>query len=146
MPRHDRSENTAVDLVNDRSQIDAVRDHIVESVQRLGYPPASAFAIRLAFEEAVSNAFRHGHRSLPPATPVNVSFSIGPDRVEIAVHDRGPGFDPRAIPDPTSESNIELPSGRGIMLIRAYMSQVDFNAAGNQVRMVYRRPAGDRAR
>ena len=41
------------------------------------------------------------------------------------VEDQGPGFDPRMIPDPTEDENIEIPSGRGVMLMRAFMSQVD---------------------
>jgi serine/threonine-protein kinase RsbW len=56
------------------------------------------------------------------------------------VEDRGPGFDPSGVPDPTLDENLELPSGRGLMLIRAYMTRVAFSPTGNRVSMYYRRP------
>lgn len=130
-------------LVNDRNAIDAARDQFVEALEHGGYSPASVFAVRLAFEEALSNAFRHGHRDLPDETPVAVEYRIGPDEVEIVLEDRGPGFVVGDVPDPTLEENLELPSGRGILLIRAYMSQVEFNPTGNRIRMVYQRPQGE---
>jgi serine/threonine-protein kinase RsbW len=136
-----RSESARFELVNDRHAIDAVRDQIVEALGRLGYSDASSFAVRLAFEEAISNAFRHGHQGLPSDTPVTVEYRIGPEEVEITLEDRGPGFVPGDVPDPTLEENLDRPSGRGLMLIRAYMAAVEFNEAGNRVRMTYRRPA-----
>ena len=45
------------------------------------------------------------------------------------------GFDPGQVPDPTDEDNLEIPSGRGLMLMRSYMSSVRFNDAGNCVTM-----------
>ena len=52
----------------------------------------------------------------------------------------GPGFKPDTIPDPTLDENLEIPSGRGLMLIRAYMTSVEFNEPGNRLTMVYRKP------
>jgi serine/threonine-protein kinase RsbW len=56
--------------------------------------------------------------------------------VVICVRDQGNGFKPDAIPDPTTPERISLPSGRGIMLMRAYMSDVSFRCDGREVRMV----------
>ena len=39
----------------------------------------------------------------------------------------------------SEEENLEIPSGRGIMLMRAYMSEVEYLPPGNILRMVYRR-------
>ena len=47
----------------------------------------------------------------------------------------GHGFDPEAVPDPTAPENLELPCGRGLMLMRSFMSRVEFNGRGNQVTM-----------
>ncbi len=55
------------------------------------------------------------------------------------VEDDGPGFDPTTVPDPTHDENIEIPSGRGIMLIKAYMSEVAYLPPGNRLSMTYRR-------
>ena len=58
------------------------------------------------------------------------------DRIQIQITDEGDGFDPNAVPDPTDEENLEIPSGRGLMLMRCYMTSVKFNRKGNCVTMV----------
>ncbi|MFO0547867.1 MAG: response regulator [Polyangiaceae bacterium] len=57
------------------------------------------------------------------------------DVVEYVIADEGPGFDPSTLPDPTDISNLEKPSGRGLMLIRTFMDEVAFNDRGNEIRM-----------
>lgn len=104
-------------------------------VNRCGYGEACAFAIRLAMEEALCNAIRHGNR-MDPSKVVEVDYDIDPARAIITVTDQGEGFDPSTVPDPTTDENLEKPTGRGIMLMRAYMDEVHFNDRGNQVRMV----------
>ena len=64
-----------------------------------------------------------------------------PGHVRISVEDQGPGFDHGTIPDPTLDENLEVPSGRGLMLIKAYMTEVRHNPAGNRLEMIYRPPA-----
>ncbi len=54
----------------------------------------------------------------------------------IWVKDEGAGFNPKTVPDPTLDENLNKPHGRGLMLMRAYMDEVGFNEAGNEVRMV----------
>jgi serine/threonine-protein kinase RsbW len=104
-------------------------------VRRCGYGEACAFAIRLALEEALLNAVRHGNR-MDPTKVVEVEYDIDPHRAIITVTDQGEGFDPAAVPDPTTDENLEKPTGRGVMLMRAYMDQVCFNDRGNQVRLI----------
>jgi serine/threonine-protein kinase RsbW len=70
-----------------------------------------------------------------------VRCTLDRGRLEIEVEDQGEGFDPRSVPDPTAEENIEIPSGRGIMLMRAYMTSVEYLPPGNRLRIVYDRPA-----
>ena len=58
------------------------------------------------------------------------------DLAVFVVRDEGPGFDPAALPDPTDPANLDKVTGRGILLMRAFMDHVDFNARGNEVTMV----------
>ena len=46
---------------------------------------------------------------------------------------KGPGFDPKYLPDPTAPSRLECPGGRGVMLMRAFMNHVEFRDRGNHV-------------
>ncbi len=131
-----RADEREVRLVNDPKAVREAQEQLLEAVNRHRYPEAAAFAVRLAFEEAVYNALRHGHREIPDE-PIDLKWSVGPSRITITVEDHGPGFKPEGVPDPTSPERIELPHGRGLMLMRAYMSDVRYNAKGNRVVMVY---------
>lgn len=130
----------SVEIRQDRADIDAVETAILQAAERHGYPSASLFAVRLAVEEAISNAFRHGHKGLDPSLQVKVEYEVGPGSAKIAVEDRGPGFEPAAVPDPTLDENLELPSGRGLMLIRSYMSDVRHANGGRRLEMRYENP------
>lgn len=128
---------------NDRAEIDAAEERLLYAMTSAGYAEASKFAVRLSLEEAVSNAFRHGHKNLTDREPVTIEFDVSPQRVELVVEDSGPGFDPESVPDPRLDENLELPAGRGILLIRSYMSEVHFEGRGNRLRMVYAKPTRD---
>ena len=54
------------------------------------------------------------------------------------IRDEGPGFDASSLPDPTDPANLEKRSGRGLLLIRAFMSDVRHNDRGNEVMLTYR--------
>lgn len=139
-PSANNSEHQVLSIVNDRWQIERAENAILDALKRFGFPEASTFAVRLALEETIVNAFRHGHKNLPASTPVRLTYDINADRIEIHVEDQGPGFDPGEVKDPTLEENLEIPTGRGLLLMRAYMASVDYLGRGNHVRMVYERP------
>ena len=123
-----------------RAGLEAVQAEIAQVLAARGYEEGAMFAIRLALEEAIVNAFRHGNRS-DPKKVVFFRAEIDGETARFEVEDQGPGFDPRTIPDPTDDDNIEIPSGRGVMLIKAYMSEVEYLKPGNKLRMSYRRPS-----
>ncbi len=116
-------------------------EEILGRAEAVGYGEDDRFAIRLALEEALINAIRHGNK-FDHARKVTVSADIGAKRTTITVCDEGAGFDPAAVPDPTVDENLEKPCGRGIMLMRAYMDEVSYNTRGNEVRMAKRRCSG----
>ena len=81
----------------------AVKQAVAEVEDRLGVAvevvvvgdrrlDGSGAALVAALREAVSNAVRHA------GAPVTVYVETGPDGVEAFVRDRGPGFDPDAVP------------------------------------------------
>jgi len=121
------------------NQIDkahAVRDRILEELKNAGYDESSRFGIQLAFDEAVANAFTHGNRRRPDAT-LHIAYRVTPDAVYVSIGDEGDGFDPDAVEDPTLKKNIEHPSGRGLFLMRAYMTNIQYNNCGTAVRMIH---------
>lgn len=125
-------------LRDDRDQVEAAVADLLESLRELDFDESSRFAIRLAVEEAINNGFRHGNKN-DPGKHVHFLWSASSQRVQIEVEDEGEGFDPESVPDPTAEENLEIPSGRGLMLMRAYMSEVEYLDPGNRVRMAFER-------
>lgn len=117
----------------------AAEAELLAVVAQRGFSDESVFAIRLALEEAVVNGFKHGNAHRPGAT-VELTWAVKGDTVEIIVEDQGKGFDPATVPDPREPQNLEKPSGRGLMLMRAYMTRIEHNAKGNRVRMIYEKP------
>jgi len=115
-------------------------DRLLDQMKLLEWEDHDIFAVHLAVEEALVNAIKHGNQK-DASKAVHVSLSVSRDLVEISIRDEGGGFDPADVPDPTDEDNLELPSGRGLMLMRTYMSSVQFNESGNQVVMTKRRSA-----
>jgi serine/threonine-protein kinase RsbW len=107
-------------------------DAVASQLRAAGFPDREVFGVRLALEEAMVNAVRHGHRDDASKT-ATLRYSVAPDCFLAEVEDEGKGFDPAAVPDPLAPENLERPGGRGLLLIRRYMSWVRHNAAGNCV-------------
>ncbi len=127
-------------LVHDRDAVENFLNTVITLLEKFAYPKAACFAVRLALHEAITNAFEHGHEKLPPETPIRVEYNISSPEASFSIEDQGPGFVPAEVRDPTLDENLEIPSGRGIMLIRAYMTDVSFNTKGNRITMIFRRP------
>ncbi len=129
-----------VELLNDRHAINELIERILALAVGTGLKDAAIFAVRLAIEEAITNAFVHGHQNLPGDVPVLVEFKVSQGEIQIAIEDRGPGFTPDTLPDPTLIENLSKPFGRGVMLMKAYMTEVLYNPQGNRVKMRYLTP------
>lgn len=116
---------------------------IREEVERCGFDADSQFAIKLALEEALINAIKHGNK-LDKSKRVQVEWQVSRDAAEIVIEDEGPGFDRSRVPDPTDETNLEKLTGRGILLIEAYMTTVEYSKGGRRVRLIRKNatPAG----
>jgi serine/threonine-protein kinase RsbW len=109
-----------------------VQEQVLEQLERHRWGQRDVFSVRLAMEEALVNAIKHGNRS-DSTKQVHIACRLFPERLWIQVTDEGRGFDPSQVSDPTDPANIESPCGRGIMLMRSFMSHVEFSPPGNRV-------------
>ena len=114
-----------------------VEPRVLDELRRYGYTEQAIFAVRLALEEALANAIHHGNHG-DANKRVRVEYCIDDQRAVIRVCDEGEGFTRCVVPDPTRPENLEKPTGRGIMLMEAFMNEVRWNDRGNQVEMVKR--------
>ena len=129
MPVHEQFE---VVIPSDTEAGQAVQERIVSRLESLEYSVRDVFGVRLALEEALVNAIKHGN-GLDPDKTVRVNCLIEDDLLRVEIEDQGPGFNMCEVPDPTAEENLERPCGRGIMLIKSFMTNVEYNAKGNRV-------------
>lgn len=129
-------------LASTREAIDRAEAQLIEDVRAAGYNDTCQFAIRLATEEALSNAMVHGNRH-DPEKSIFLAYDVTPTHAHLEIADEGEGFDPARVPDPTEDDNLELPSGRGLVLMRAYMTSVEYLDRGTRIRMTFERPDTD---
>jgi serine/threonine-protein kinase RsbW len=125
-----------VDVVipSDPAEARRVQDEIERLLRAHQASEKDIFGIRLALEEALVNAIKHGNQ-MDRDKKVAIVSVVRAEHFEIHITDEGNGFDPGDVPDPTAFENIERPCGRGLMLMRHYMNEVSFNGRGNSVRM-----------
>lgn len=122
-----------------------MQEQIISLLESEGFSARDVFGVRLALEEALVNAIKHGNQMREDKS-VTVEWIVTTDDVTISIEDEGPGFRPEEVPDPTAEENLEKPGGRGIMLMRSFMTSVEYNERGNRVTLVKRKEsAGEKA-
>ncbi len=93
------------------------------------------FDVRLALEEALVNAVKHGNKA-DSHKSVRVSIELNDKAVTIEVKDEGAGFDYERLARPTDQKNLEKLSGRGVFLMKNLMDSVTYLDKGSRVRMI----------
>jgi CheY-like chemotaxis protein len=72
---------------------------------------------------------------------IRVQVQLDRDSARFVVADEGPGFDTAIFDRSVQPEDLNRIGGRGLLLIRTFMDQVNFNESGNQITMVkYRSP------
>jgi serine/threonine-protein kinase RsbW len=110
---------------------------VIDAARRLGFADDALFGIEMAVRESVTNAVLHGNRQ-DESKPVEIGFRGTDAGAVLTVRDRGEGFDPVSVADPTSEENLLKTSGRGILFMRTFMDEVTWEPlpeGGTLVRM-----------
>ncbi|MFM8394622.1 MAG: ATP-binding protein [Acidobacteriota bacterium] len=90
-----------------------------------GFDEEAVYWINMAVRESVANAVEHGNQ-YDPNKAVDVTFNLSTEHLHVTVRDRGEGFDPANLPDPLDPLNLLNPAGRGILYMRTFMDQVDY--------------------
>jgi serine/threonine-protein kinase RsbW len=143
---HIRIEFTSAFEMLDLVQV--VTDQVVRS---LGLDEDGQQWVSIAIRESVINAIKHGNRN-DASKRVGVEYSTNSDgtgsELTICVRDQGEGFDASTVPDPLAPENLLKSSGRGMLIIRNFMDDVQLASTpegGTEVRMVKRIPLGGAA-
>jgi len=148
-------------LENDLGLISSLVAHLRELTQeRRIFDESDCLRIGTALDEALLNSYYHGNLEVDSelkesdhnefhnlanqrlakepykSRKIHVTVRILDEQVEFIIQDEGHGFDPSSLPDPTDLEYLERPSGRGLLLMRAFMDSVEYNETGNSVVMI----------
>jgi serine/threonine-protein kinase RsbW len=119
------------------SKLDAVpvlMARVIDMLKETTFTEDERINVRLALEEAIANAIRHGNR-MDAALTVEIIIEVNDTSFTATVRDQGQGFDVASLADPTAKENLMKTSGRGVFLMRQLMDSVDFFDGGRGIRM-----------
>ncbi|HEY5124053.1 MAG TPA: ATP-binding protein [Ignavibacteria bacterium] len=114
-------------IIKQRSEISIV-ENILHKINKEFLLGEEKFVnLLIAVTEAVINAVIHGNKN-NPEKKVNLNLKYDDKEITVKIKDEGEGFDPKNIPDPTSDENLFKESGRGIYIIRSLVDKFDFKS------------------
>lgn len=151
-------------LVNDPAIVPLLVAHLQEELAGMGVcGPSERTRVGVALEEALLNALYHGNLGVSSSLKedggnafhdlarrrrneepyasrrVRVTSRVTHGCATYVIRDEGAGFDVSALPDPTDPAFYDRPSGRGLLLMRAFMHDIRYNETGNELTMVKKR-------
>ena len=115
-----------------------VQDDVAQLLEELEFSKRDCFSVRLALEEALANAVKHGnHRD--ESKQLEVRCQASSEHVEIEICDEGEGFTHKQVPSPTDAEGLFNANGRGLALMERFMDRIEFRSNGSSVLMEKRR-------
>lgn len=109
-------------LESSLDSVDQAEERVVSAAQEMGFPEEDVYRLGMAVREAMVNAVVHGNRY---SANKKVHFVLRREENVLVVEmtDEGSGFVPIDQPDPLADENLLRQSGRGMMLIRAFVDE-----------------------
>jgi serine/threonine-protein kinase RsbW len=140
MAEHQSGELQSVDALLDSTldSVDVAEAAVLRTAEELGFEEDDLHQIGMAVRESMVNAVVHGNR-YNARKKVHLTVLKAHDRLTIVIGDEGEGFDLESLPDPLAEENLLKQSGRGLLLIQAFVDEFVVRRrepAGTEVRMV----------
>jgi serine/threonine-protein kinase RsbW len=140
MTEHREEGIQSVDTLMDSTldSVDVAEETVLRVAAEAGFSEDDLHPIGMAVRECLVNAVVHGNR-YNQRKKVHLAVIRGSDRITIVVGDEGDGFEMQAVPDPLAEENLLRQSGRGLLLMRAFLDELEVRRrqpSGTEVRMV----------
>jgi serine/threonine-protein kinase RsbW len=118
--------------------VDQAEELAMAEAAKAGFEDDDQHQIGMAVRECAVNAVVHGNR-YNKNKKVHLEISRSPDGLTVLIGDEGDGFDMNSLPDPLAPENLLRQSGRGLLLVRAFMDEFDLHprpGGGTEVRLV----------
>jgi CheY-like chemotaxis protein len=167
-----RATNLSFEVENDPELIETLIRVVRRHLKGIDFESESArLQIAVALEQALLNALYRGNleltedeleaareaqlmggdanqverRSAEPLYKdrrIYVEIDVAPEKVQFTVRDDGPGFDVDRFADPSPDTIGKAVPGRGILLMKTFMDEVNYNDKGNEVTLIKRSSNG----
>lgn len=142
MPGSD-SGHEEVLLASSIESVDSAETVVLDAARSIGFDEEELHKVGIAIRETMVNAIAHGNR-YNARKKVRLRIWREPRRLVVEIQDEGNGFEVTTVPDPLAEENLLRHSGRGLLMIQAFMDELEVKPAkpsGTCVRMVKNLPA-----
>jgi serine/threonine-protein kinase RsbW len=136
----ERTEVHSVEEVLDTSldSVDRAEDAVLHEAQAMGFDEDDLHRIGMSVRECMVNAVVHGNR-YNTRKKIHLKVERTPDRLAIHIADEGEHFDMSKVPDPLATDNLMRDSGRGLLLMQAFMDEFQVRPCqprGTEVKLV----------
>lgn len=118
--------------------VDVAESAVLKDAKAIGFDEDDLHQLGMAVRESMVNAVVHGNR-YNARKKVHVCVTKAPDRLIVVITDEGDGFDPNCVPNPLADENLLRQSGRGLLMMQAFVDEFEVRGAqprGTEVRMV----------
>jgi len=127
------AENQTVVIVDQHLEstldsVDTSEERVKNLAAEIGFVEDDAYQLGYAVREAMVNAVVHGN-GYSANKLVHFVLSRSGSSIDILIEDEGQGFVPERQADPLAEENLLNQSGRGIMIIRAFVDEFSIERA-----------------
>src|SRR6202162_3851796 len=125
-------------LESSLESVDQAGQTVLREAEMLGFDEDDLHRIGISVRECMVNAVVHGNR-YNARKKVHVMIQRTSDRLTVVIQDEGDGFDMATRPDPLANENLLRHSGRGLLLIQAFMDEFQIRnrePKGTEVKMV----------
>lgn len=115
-----------LEIESDPNNLITVEEFVNYFAKDLSLSDEQLSVLLLAVTEATTNAIIHANKC-DINKLVKINAHIEDSKLIVKVKDEGKGFDPTKLPNPTEPENLLKDSGRGVFLMKVYMSEVKYN-------------------
>ena len=118
-------EKKELNLPSTLESVDKAASEAESFARNSGFDEGALFAIDMAVREAVANAIKHGNK-LDDRKSVEITLINLSKGLEVTVRDFGEGFEVEEVPDPTNPENLLKANGRGVLFMKTFMEEVEW--------------------
>ncbi len=133
-----KMEKTQTTLDSTLESVDRAEALVVREALSVGFDEDEQHQIGMSVRECMVNAVVHGNR-YSSKKKVHLDIERSAEGLIVTIGDEGAGFDLNSLPDPLASENLLRQSGRGLLLIRAFMDDFDLHprpGGGTEVRLI----------